>query len=146
MSLALNAPVRVVLDRITEVSTTNSGKRFFAAFFKAGLFGRPVRRAFFGTPSDDGSTTKWERVSPEDLMPLVGQDFAGQISVEAVAVEPVEFADKTTGEVRTVTSISVVKLADETTEAATKIYGHTLRSTRPIVAAGFHIVGGDGAV
>ncbi len=144
MSLALSAS-RVVLDRLTEVSDTASGKRYFAAFFRAGLFGRPVRRAFFGTPQDDG-TTAWERASPDDLAPLVGHDLAGHVSVEAVAVEPKEITIQATGEVRTVTNATVVKLQDETLEGALRIYGFEARkAAEPLVPAGHFLVGGDGA-
>ena len=144
MSISLNTP-RVVLDRITETAVTPSGAPYFAAYFKAGIFGRAVRRAFFGKVADDGTTT-WDRAAPEDLASLVGQDLSGQVSIEPVAIEPVEYVSKQTGEVKAITSASIVRLVDETTEAAARIYGYTLRDERPVVAAGFHVVGGDGAV
>ena len=143
MSISLNAP-RVVLDRITEVTVTSSGTPYFAAYFKSGVFGRAVRRAFFGKANDDGSTT-WDRASPQDLASLVGHDLSGQVFVEPVAIEPIDYTDKKTGEMKSITSASVVRLADETLEAAARVYNYTLRVERPVIAAGFHVVGGDGA-
>ena len=143
MSISLNTP-RVILERITEVTVTSSGTPYFAGYFKSGIFGKATRRAFFGKVQDDGTTT-WDRASPEDLAALIGQDLAGQVSVEPVAIEPISYDDKKTGEVKTITSASVVRLADETTEAAARVYNYTLREERPVVAAGFHVVGGDGA-
>lgn len=139
---------KVVLDRITEVETTESGNPYFAAYFKAGLFGRPVRRAFFGKKADDGSVT-WERVSPEDLKPMIGGDFTGQVFVEAIDVEPIEYVSKQTGEVKTITSATVCRLADETLESACRIYRYEVRKASaevvPLVPPGFHVVAGDGA-
>ena len=139
---------KVVLDRITDVETTESGAHYFAAYFKAGLFGRPVRRAFFGKTADDGSVN-WERVSPDDLRPMVGQDFTGQVFVEPIDVEPVEYVSKQTGEVKTITSASICRLADETTESACRIYRYEVRKASaevvPLVPPGFHVVAGDGA-
>ena len=138
----------VVLDRITEVQRTKSGKHYFAAYFKAGLFGRSVRRSFFGLTAEDGSVN-WERASPEALMPLVGQDLSAQVSIEAADVEPKEITIKATGEVIEITSMSVVRLEDETLESALRVYGHRLRESKPevqpIAPPGFHVVAGDGA-
>lgn len=140
-------PSPVVLNRITEVETTDSGTPYFAAYFKAGLFGRPTRRAFFGKKHDDGSVT-WNRVSPDALRPMVGHDFTGQVSVEAIDVEPVEYVSKQTGELKTITTATVCRLADETLEAACRVYRYELRKTPsevvPLVPPGFHVVAGDG--
>jgi hypothetical protein len=144
----LSSPTRVILDRITEVAKTDSGNAYFAAYFKAGLFGRSTRRAFFGTPQPDGSIN-WERVSPAELKPLVGQDLSGQVSVEPIDIEPREITLKTTGEILTMTTATIVKLADETIEAAARVYRYELRKQQaevlPIAPAGFHLVAGDGA-
>ena len=105
---------------------TSSGTPYFAGYFKSGIFGRAVRRAFFGKVQDDG-TTIWDRASPEDLASLIGQDLAGQVYVEPVAIEPISYDDKKTGEVKTITSASVVRLG-QTRRPRRRLASTTTRS------------------
>lgn len=138
---------KVVLDRVTDAQTSPSGKTYFAAYFRLGLFGRSIRRAFFATKADDGDLS-WDRASPDALKPLIGQDLSSEVEVHAIEIEPVTYTTQE-GEIREATSGRVVKFGDETLAAAARTYGFTLREATaevvPLVPPGFHVVSGDGA-
>lgn len=145
------AAEKVTLVSVGEIKTTETGKVYVEAYFKKGIFGRSIRRSFWGTLGEDGQI-RWERATPEELQALVGQDLTGQVFIEALDVEPKEIVMKHTGEIRTVQSAVIVRMVDETVESAARFYGVTPRQQRvevpPLsaltVPPGFHVVGGDG--
>ena len=138
---------RVTLVSVGEPQTTQTGRAFVACYFKRGVFGKPVRRSFWAAPDDDG-TLVWERASPDELRAMVGHDLTGTVEVLPLDIEPKEITNLDTGEVTTIHSLSVVRLADETVDRCAGVYGVTPRQSRaevlPLVPAGFHVVGGDG--
>lgn len=146
------APERVTLASVGPVEQTPTGRLLVPAYFKRGTFGRPVRRAFWGTVDPATQQASWERVTPEELQALVGRDLTGQVSVEPLDIEPKEITSSTTGEVTTIHSLTVVRMADETVEQAARLYGVVPRKPRLEVEPsgvlqappGFHVVGGDG--
>lgn len=142
-----NPADRVTLTRVGTVELLDDGRAYIAAHFKAGPFGRAIRRAFWADKADDG-TLNWSRATPDELKALEGQDVTGMAEVHAVDIEPKEVTSKRTGEVITLTTVSVVRFADETLASACRVYGSTPRQPKaePLAPAGFHVVGGDGAV
>ena len=137
---------RVTLTRVDTVETLDDGRAYVAAFFKAGPFGRAVRRAFWADKADDG-TLNWSRANPDELKALEGHDVTGMVEVHAVDIEPKEITSRRTGEVITLTTVSVVRFADETLDSACRVYSAVPRQSKaaPLAPAGFHVVGGDGA-
>jgi hypothetical protein len=115
----------VTLVEVGEVQTTEAGRPYFVARFKRGAFGKAVSRTFWSKESD-GSTI-WDRVSPDDLTPLIGHDISSEVSIEAVEIEPEEFVSPTTGEVHEITSKTIVRFSDETLEQAVRRSGSVLR-------------------
>lgn len=143
---------RVTIASVGQIEQTPTGKLLVPAYFKLGVFGRPVRRAFWGNVDPATQQVSWERVSPEELQALVGHDLTGQVHVEAIDIEEKTFTSTKTGEVTTLTSLTLVRMADETVEQAARLYGVVPRKPRLEVAPsgvltappGFHVVGGDG--
>ena len=136
-SPAAQSGPRVTLTSVSEVRESANGNPYFVARFKAGTFGKPTPRTFWGKSSDSGRLI-WDRVSPEELAPLVGQDLTGEVAVVPVEILPEQFTVEETGEVVTVTSRSVVVLADETLDRATRRCGSVLaaentRTNEPVV-------------
>lgn len=115
-------PSRTVLVSVSETNETAGGKAYFSASFKTGIFGKPVKRTFWSDADKLGIPT-WERVSPEDLQPLVGTDLTGEVEVVAVPIETEHFTNEATGEIFEITSRSIVRFADESTEQATRRSG-----------------------
>lgn len=142
---------RVTLVSVGEVQTTETGRAFVACHFKKGVFGRPIRRAFWGSPADDG-TIQWERATPEELRSMVGQVLTGMVEVVPLDIEDKEFVNPNTGEISVLKNVTIVHLADETVERAAKVFGVVPRQPKvevqpmPVMhaPAGFHVVGGDG--
>lgn len=141
---------RVTLTEIHEPEETDTGSVYFAAYFRQGLFGKAVRRSFWGKKADDGSIN-WERSSPEDLKPLVGSEVTGHVFIEGIDHAPKEVVIKATGESVTVTSTRIVRFSDETMAQARKRYGlseaaeaHLSPLGVPSAPPGFALVGGDG--
>lgn len=126
---------KVTLVSVSEPKLSDTGIPYFIAAFKAGVIGKLVRRTMYGKTTGDG-TTEWERASPEELSALKGHDLSGEVSIEAVEVEPQEFVVPMTGEVKIITSRSIVRFADETTEVAVRRSGSVLRqsATLPVSA------------
>lgn len=116
---------RVTVASVSEVRESANGNPYFVARFKAGVFGKPVARTFWGKLTDSGSV-RWDRVPPQELAPLVGHDVTGEVAVEPVEILPEQFTVEETGEVVTVTSRSVVRFADETIEQAARRSGSVL--------------------
>ena len=138
-----NPSERVVLTAVGDVEET-ADSVFFAAHFKAGLFGKPVRRSFWGKPQPDGSAL-WERASPDDLRPMVGSEVTGHVFVEPVDHAPKEVVLKATGEVVTLTTTMTVRFSDESPAQVRRRYGLPPEEEPvPVVPPGFHLVGGDG--
>ena|SRR5690606_23012341 len=145
------AAEKVTLISVGEVQTTETGRAFVACHFKKGVFGRPIRRAFWGKPGDDG-TIQWERATPEELRSMVGHDLTGMVEIVPLDIEDKEFVNPNTGEISVLQNVTVVQLADETVERAAKVFGVVPRQpkvevqTTPMMhpPAGFHVVGGDG--
>ena len=121
-------PSRTVLVSVSETSETTGGKVYFSASFKTGIFGKPARRTFWAGADTLGLPT-WDRVSPEDLQPLVGSDVTGEVEVVAVPIETEHFTNEATGEICEVTTRSIVRFADETPEQATRRSGSRMRQT-----------------
>lgn len=116
---------RVTVTTVSEVRESSNGNPYFVARFKAGVFGKPVARTFWGKQADNG-TVRWDRVSPTELAPLVGHDVTGEVAVVPVEILPEQFTVEETGEVVTVTSRSIVRFSDETVERATRRCGSVL--------------------
>ena len=145
----------VTLVHVGEVQSTDTGRSYFVTRFKRGIVGKAVSRTFWSKQSESGATI-WDRVSPEDLTPLIGHDLSAEVSIEAVDIEPEEFVSPTTGEVHEITSKAIVRFSDETVEQATRRCGSVLRaSAETSVNAGaslphnppsgaFHVVGLNG--
>ena len=140
---------RVTLVSVGEPKATESGNVFVEAYFKRGVLGKAVRRSFFGRPGDDGQVV-WERATPEELKGLVGADVTGQVFVEAVDHEPKEITFPATGEVRTITTTSIVRFSDETREQTCRRYGLVVKVTpaapmaTPFAPPGFAVVATNG--
>ena len=145
----------VTLVHVGEVQSTDTGRSYFVTRFKRGIVGKAVSRTFWSKQSESGATI-WERVSPEDLTPLIGHDLSAEVSIEAVDIEPEEFVSPTTGEVYEITSKAIVRFSDETVEQATRRCGSVLRASaetsvnassssphNPLSGA-FHVVGLNG--
>src|SRR5690606_14039203 len=109
---------RVLLVSVSDVETADNGRPYFTAAFKRGLLGKAVSRTFWGKLVGEGIA--WERVSPDDLEAARGHDLSAEISIEAVDIEPEEFVVPQTGEVRLVSSRTIIRFADETVEQAVR--------------------------
>jgi hypothetical protein len=120
---------RVTLTSISEVREAANGNPYFVARFKAGVFGKPISRTFWGR-KDDNDRTTWDRVSPAELKPLLGQDLGGEVHIVPVQIRPEEYLNESSGEIHVVTSRAVVKLGDETLEQATRRCGSILAAER----------------
>lgn len=118
----MNASNRITLTQANEPVTTAKGVTYFRASFKRGPLGRTVSRTFYARAKPDGSLL-WERATPDELRSLVGQDFTGDVFIEAFETEPHEITIGSTGEVLTMTSRTIVRFADETVEQAMSQYG-----------------------
>lgn len=118
-------PARVTLAHVSDIIPASDNRAYFVARFKLGLFGKPVTRTFWGRA--EGDTFRWDRVSPNDLRPLVGSDMTGEVSIAPVEIESEQFTAEVTGEIITVTSRAVVVLADETLDQATRRSGSVMR-------------------
>lgn len=119
---------KIMLVDVAEVEVASNGNPFFLARFKQGVLGKAVVRTFWGKHNEDGDLV-WDRISPEELSQIKGRNLSGEISIEAVNIEPEEFTVPTTGEVRMFSSRAIVRFADETVEQAVRRYGSVLRDT-----------------
>jgi hypothetical protein len=115
----------VTLVHIGEVQSTESGRSYFVARFKRGALGKAVSRTFWSKEIE--GEIVWDRISPDDLLPVVGHDLSAEVSIEAVEIEPEEFVSPTTGEMYEITSKAIVRFSDETLEQATRRCGSMLR-------------------
>ena len=118
---------KIMLVHVSETEVASNGNPFFQARFKQGHLGKALVRTFWGKHNEDGDLV-WDRISPEELSRLKGRDLSGEITIDAVDIEPEEFVTET-GEVRIFSSRAIVRFADETLEQAVRRYGSVLRDT-----------------
>ena len=119
---------KIMLVHVSEVEVAENGNPFYLARFKQGHLGKAVVRTFWGK-HNEGDDLVWDRISPEELSQLKGRNLSGEITIEAVDIEPQEFIVPETGEVRMFSSRAIVRFADETVEQAVRRYGSVLRNT-----------------
>ncbi|GAB5520382.1 MAG: hypothetical protein RhofKO_26330 [Rhodothermales bacterium] len=141
---------RITLLAVSEVQVTENGFAYVACLFKSGVFGKPVRRAFWGRVSDDG-TIAWQRSKPEELQSLLLADLTGIVEIIPIQIEPKEVVNQTTGELSVLRSATIVKLSDETLEQAARAFGVTPKCVQaeqhpsiPAVRDGFYVTGTNG--